>query len=400
MSLTLGSLFSGIGGLDLGLECALRDGGFCVETVWQCEADAWCRGILARHWPYAVQFADVRDVGPDAPRVDVLCGGFPCQDVSYAGKGAGLAGARSGLWFEFARVVRDLRPRVVVVENVAALATRGLDAVLGSLSEAGYDAVWFDLRASDVGAPHRRERLFIVGYRRELEHANRGGRGAQRVARVGAAMGVRGDASYDTAAPQDTSARHVADTIGGRRDGRAVGAEGDHGDRTDARRSQGSDGASDGRAELADANARGWGERTSREECAGRAEPDRDDARAAGMANARGSRLERQRNLSVGARAEDARSRGERGRRAQPRLGRATDGLPVMLDAHRWPVRPGEPQRADEAPRVTTEKAPRVTTEKAHRSARLKALGNAVVPQVGYVVGCVVAEVLRAEALR
>ena len=188
-TLTLGSLFSGIGGLDLGLECALRDGEFDVSTLWQCEADPWCRGILARHWPHAVRYDDVRAVGPDAPRVDVLCGGFPCQDVSYAGKGAGLAGARSGLWFEFARVVRDLRPRIVVVENVAALATRGLDAVLGSLSEAGYDAVWLDVRASDVGAPHRRERLFIVAWRRDVEHADGGGRGPKRVRGVGAEVG-------------------------------------------------------------------------------------------------------------------------------------------------------------------------------------------------------------------
>ena len=120
-TLTIGSLFSGIGGLELGLECALRDGGFSVETAWQCEQDEWCRGILARHWPHAVRHDDVRNVGA-VPRsqyagyVDLLCGGFPCQDLSYAGNGAGLAGERSGLWGEFARIVRELRPRVVVVE--------------------------------------------------------------------------------------------------------------------------------------------------------------------------------------------------------------------------------------------------------------------------------------------
>lgn len=336
-TLTLGSLFSGIGGLDLGLECALHDGGFDVSTLWQCEADPWCRSILARHWPRAVRYDDVRAVGPDAPRVDVLCGGFPCQDVSYAGKGAGLAGERSGLWFEFARVVRDLRPRIVVVENVAALATRGLDAVLGSLSEAGYDAVWFDLRASDVGAPHRRERLFIVGWN-VADAANRGDVRRERSARHDAKGCDRRDERHGSGCDDGVCSKHVDDTIGGRRDGRAFGAEGDHGDRTDARRSQGSDGASDGRAR-------------------------------------------------IGATVADTDHEGCDRRRAQPRLGRATDGLPRGLDAHRWPARPGEPQRADEAPRVTTEKA--------RRSARLKALGNAVVPQVGYVVGCVVAEVLR-----
>lgn len=320
-TLTLGSLFSGIGGLDLGLECALHDGGFDVSTLWQCEADPWCRSILARHWPRAGRYDDVRAVGPDAPRVDVLCGGFPCQDVSYAGKGAGLAGERSGLWFEFARVVRDLRPRIVVVENVAALATRGLDAVLGSLSEAGYDAVWFDLRASDVGAPHRRERLFIVGWN-VADAANRGDVRRERSARHDAKGCDRRDERHGSGCDDGVCSKHVAD------------------------------------AEFSE----------------GRQRRDAD---------------------VFGRRARDAEQTGvgggdERfgdGRRAQSRLGRATDGLPRGLDAHRWPARPGEPQRADEAPRVTTEKA--------RRSARLKALGNAVVPQVGYVVGCVVAEVLR-----
>src|ERR1019366_5237945 len=92
------------------------------------------------------------------------CGGFPCQDISTAGKGIGITGPRSGLWFEYARIVRELRPRVVVVENVSALISRGLDRVLGELSSCGYDAVWFPLRAADVGAPHRRERFFIVAY--------------------------------------------------------------------------------------------------------------------------------------------------------------------------------------------------------------------------------------------
>lgn len=170
---TIGSLFSGIGGLDLGLEVALRDGGFDVETVFQCEADPWCRDVLARHWPSAVRYDDVRHVGADVRRVDVLCGGFPCQDVSASGKGAGLAGERSGLWREFARIIRTIRPFIVVVENVATLAARGLGEVLGNLSEAGYDAQWFTLRAHDVGAPHLRERLFIVAWDRALADPRR-----------------------------------------------------------------------------------------------------------------------------------------------------------------------------------------------------------------------------------
>lgn len=156
----IGSLFSGIGGLELGLEWA-----GVGHTVWQVEKDDYCRRVLAKHWPDALRFDDVCTVGAhNLPPVDVICGGFPCQDISYAGKGAGLAGARSGLWYEFARIVGEMGPRYVVVENVAALLTRGIDAVLGTLADLGYDAEWSTLRASDVGAPHRRERVFLVAY--------------------------------------------------------------------------------------------------------------------------------------------------------------------------------------------------------------------------------------------
>lgn len=158
----IGSLFSGIGGLELGLELA-----GVGNVVWQVEIDPFPRSVLARHWPNVDRsVTDVRLAGPSTlAAVDVICGGFPCQDISYAGKGEGLAGERSGLWYEYARVVREMEPRFVVVENVAALATRGLDAVLGTLADLGYDAEWRSIRASDVGAPHRRERLFIVAHR-------------------------------------------------------------------------------------------------------------------------------------------------------------------------------------------------------------------------------------------
>ena len=157
----IGSLFSGIGGLEKGLE----DAG-CGSVVWQVERDPFCRSVLAKHWPHAKRFEDVCAVGLDIlPPVNIICGGFPCQDLSYAGKGAGLAGERSGLWREYARIVRELRPRFVVVENVSALLARGLGDVLGDLAALGYDAEWHCVRASDVGAPHRRERLFVVAYR-------------------------------------------------------------------------------------------------------------------------------------------------------------------------------------------------------------------------------------------
>lgn len=157
--LVIGSLFSGVGGLELGLEWA---GLGPVE--WQVELDPWCRGVLAMHWPHAQRHADVRHVGAhNLEPVEVICGGFPCQDVSVAGKGAGLAGARSGLWAEYLRIVEELRPRAVVIENVAALVTRGLDRVVADLDAAGYRVEGRIIAAADVGAPHRRERLFAIG---------------------------------------------------------------------------------------------------------------------------------------------------------------------------------------------------------------------------------------------
>ena len=325
--LALGSLFSGIGGLELGLECALRDGGFDVDTVFQCEADAWCRGILARHWPSALRFDDVRTLGAhNAPRCDVLCGGSPCQDLSLAGKRAGLEGERSGLWSEQARIIRELRPAIAVWENVpgarspvrvdgVAVAQPAIATVLGDLSALGYDAVWFDVRASNLGAPHRRERLFVVAWRR-VDHAEGVGHGAGRLpVGAGAADAVPAFAGEGVAAPSRVL-RGVGD---------------DHGRCGD------------------------------------------------GCSAAVPEHRERDGN----------RGRGKRGRRvAECGVGRDVDGLPRRVDlaAHRWPVGPSEAQPEGEHPRVTTERR--------ERRQRLKALGNAVVPQVAYVVGCVVARVL------
>ncbi len=156
--LTVGSLFAGIGGFDLGLE---RTGGF--EVRWQCEIDDYCRRVLAKHWPDVKRYGDIRELA-DVERVDVLCGGFPCQDISNAGKRAGIDGERSGLWSEYVRIIRMVRPRYVLVENVAALLNRGMERVLGELSESGYDAEWDIISASAVGAPHRRERVWIIAY--------------------------------------------------------------------------------------------------------------------------------------------------------------------------------------------------------------------------------------------
>lgn len=158
--LTIGSLFSGIGGLELGLEWAGLG-----PVRWQVEIDPFCREVLARHWPEAARHEDVRAVGAAAlAPVDLICGGFPCQDVSSAGTRKGLAGSRSGLWSEFARVVSELRPRWVVVENVTSGATRWVNPVVRQLEQFGYACLPIPLSAADVGAPHLRRRIFIVAH--------------------------------------------------------------------------------------------------------------------------------------------------------------------------------------------------------------------------------------------
>jgi len=156
-------LFSGIGGFSIGLE---RAG---MRTVAFCEREPFCRAVLAKHWPAVPCYDDVRTLtadrlAADGISADVICGGFPCQDISHAGKGAGLAGERSGLWFEFQRLIAEIKPRYAIIENVSALRSRGLDQVLGSLAAIGYDAEWHCIPASAVGAPHRRDRIWIVAY--------------------------------------------------------------------------------------------------------------------------------------------------------------------------------------------------------------------------------------------
>lgn len=289
----IGSLFSGVGGLELGLEWAGLG-----PVVWQCEQDPYCRAVLAKHWPDAVRYDDVRTLPTAAvPAVDVMCGGFPCQDLSAANPaGEGLDGPRSGLWFEYLRIVREVRPRAVVVENVGRLARRGLDVVAGGLADAGYQVEVTRIFAADVGAPHLRERIFVVGVadtHREGQPQPSGALGAQR--------------------------------------GRAVdGGELGHADRAGLEVLPGIDGPDEQPSPL---GAGGCGD--------------------------------------------------ERGGTPQPRVGRIPHGLPHWVDGAgpggAWPAPRGAAQRPWEAPR----------TERGvvNRQARLRALGNAVVPQVAYVVG-------------
>lgn len=189
-------LFSGIGGFSLGLE---RAGGF--KTVAFCEIENFPRRVLAKNWPGVPIYDDVRTLtaerlAADGIAVDVICGGFPCQDISIAGPKGGLDAERSGLWSEIVRLVGEIRPRYVLVENVANLLAgpseqpgRWFGRVLGDLAALGYDAEWHGIPASAVGAEHDRERIWIIAYPdplwklqqegREQDQRGRTGDGAQ-----------------------------------------------------------------------------------------------------------------------------------------------------------------------------------------------------------------------------
>ena len=167
-------LFSGIGGFSLGLE---RTGGF--ETVAFCEIDEHATKVLNKHWPDIPKMKDVSEIayieryGALADKqgdhylttdIDIICGGFPCQDISVAGKGEGLDGKRSGLWSEYKRLIQEIKPQYAIIENVANLRSKGLAAVLKDLRSIGYDAEWHIISARSVGAVHLRERIWIIAH--------------------------------------------------------------------------------------------------------------------------------------------------------------------------------------------------------------------------------------------
>lgn len=188
--------FSGIGGFSL---AARWLGG--IETVQFVEREPFCQRILAKHWPTVPIHDDICTFNPEPHSADIVCGGFPCQDISTAGKQAGIKeGTRSGLFYELMRVVRLVGPRYIVLENVSAITSNGLDAVLGTLAEAGFDCEWSCIPASDVGACHRRDRWWCVAYAPDLlshgqqtGHARESGRRA--LSESGDGGGAR-DAAY------------------------------------------------------------------------------------------------------------------------------------------------------------------------------------------------------------
>ena len=213
MPLTFGSLFSGIGGLDLGLE---RAG---MECKWQVEYDDYCNRVLAKHWPEVKRYGDITAIDKcKLEKVDLICGGFPCQPFSHAGKRKGTKDDR-WLWPQFLQTIQQVKPRWVLVENVPGLLSidsgRVFSGILRDLAESGYDAFWGMLRASDVGAPHRRERLFIVAHAGNVGATRRGSRESKTSSgekgRVGYCLGGKGGESWDIPEEGKTN---VADPCG------------------------------------------------------------------------------------------------------------------------------------------------------------------------------------------
>ncbi len=212
-------LFSGIGGFALGAYWA----GMRFENHYFSEIEPYCVELYQKRFPDAIPLGDIREVDCGRLMADaesnqrgvrngnstenagwIITGGFPCTDISIAGKGAGIRGQRSGLWFEMWRIIRDLRPRFAIMENVGAIAFRGLTDVLGSLTEIGYDAEWQDIRAEDVGAPHRRERIWIVAYPEGERYSQRenierqGATGRQERPSMGSESGGHSEMAYSS----------------------------------------------------------------------------------------------------------------------------------------------------------------------------------------------------------
>lgn len=161
---THGSLFSGIGGIDLGFQWA------GIETLWQVERDPFCQRVLGKNFPKAQRFSDVRLCGRhNLEQVDVISGGFPCQNISVEGNRKGLDGEKSRLWFEQARIIRELRPAWVLIENVSRLLHTEGDRILAEMEAAGYECWPFVLGAREVGATHKRSRAWILCHRADAD---------------------------------------------------------------------------------------------------------------------------------------------------------------------------------------------------------------------------------------
>ena len=363
--LSVGSLFAGIGGLELGLE---RCG---MGVRWQVEIDPWCRQVLAKHWPDVERHDDIKTwPKPDTERVDVICGGFPCQDISTAGKGAGLAGARSGLFYEAMRVVRDLEPRYILLENVSALLVRGMDSVLGELAQVGMDAVWHCVTAASVGAPHRRDRVFIIGYR-PGDVADTEGHRVQESGDVDSETG-KGNAPRES----DGSSENVADTESVLNNGKpennaGIGATGQQKSRGRGRQTNVADTRGQGAPECD--RPRRSGESTGgTPETRGKTPRPSNGAPCADMSTGCGQAL---------ADPDSVGPQGQRANRHDARPTRLCSGT-ARGGAHFWAAEPAVGRVAHGIPR---------------RVDRLRGLGNAVVPQVAQFVGEMLLDIHRGQ---
>lgn len=327
-----GSLFAGIGGIDLGLE---RAGMTCA---WQVEWDDYCQAVLKRHWPDVKRYGDITKIKTEELEpVELICGGFPCQPVSTAGRRRGDADDR-WLWPEYLRIVRAVRPRWVLAENVPGLLSidsgRLFGGILRDLAESGYDAEWRVVSARDLGARHLRRRVFILAHR------------------TGAGL-ARGEREPGDGTGQGRSGGDSGGGGGGGAGGQTVADSDDRGP---------DDGLRPGRALIRESGSRLADPALGGQQGRGRA----------GLPVLNAPRFQeilerlRERNLR-GIWSHDPADLPDPDRPAEPDLGGVADGLSAWLDH-----------------------CPRVCPSEAHRVHRLKCLGNAVVPQVAEAIGAAV----------
>ena len=362
--LRYGSLFSGIGGIDLGMDMA----GF--ECAWQVEIDDYCRQILDKHWPGVPKYKDIYELkGEEIEPVDILCGGFPCQPVSVAGKRGGVDDER-WLWDEFYRLICELRPRWVVAENVTGLFSansgRAFAGVLRDLAESGYDAVWDVYPAGGpggVGAPHRRERVFIVAHTDRSKQAKKSGDVREElkvseVDRENISTVVSGRGGKDVA--NTTSKRTWKNNRGVRK--RISGTSGRQG--------------TDTKEDVADSKSKRHGRRTGKKRRITKRELQQEKQRRSKV----GSETEG-RSRSHGDVSDTDKKRLQRGKKTRDVEGKGQDGQKYIArcnkGAEQWAVEPN---------------VGRVANGVSNRVDRLKTLGNAVVPQVAYKVARMIYE--------
>lgn len=351
-ALRVGGLFAGVGGLELGASLALAELGLQTDVRWLVELDPYARAVLARHYPRATLHDDITTTNPaELDPVDLITFGFPCQDISNAGKQAGLAGARSGLFYRALEMVGNLRSAFFFVENVSAV-RKYLPQICGSVAElGGYDLAWTTLRASDVGAMHQRARTFLLGRRHGAAQllADTGCWSVQRRSDDRGVPGAQGEGEGEELQRQRGrhAARDVRSPAGGLADARSTGRE-RLGPAEPPRGMQ----SPGGGATLADRHR-------GRQQSLWQSEhPDQQGTQ--------GDQLDRR---DAGRRRDRPTAPDVLGPAPQPGLGRMLDGLSARLDV----APPGCPQEVWEPPRLVAD-AP-------HRTRRLKTLGNAVVPQ-------------------